>query len=215
VKRILANLTIVAFLGTFSGGTIAHAVGLDGVHSAMYFVVWDMFCGWGAYSQRFNFVGEGASGRYYEVAPAPWGEIVPYGSASRRHYDHYAKLAPHLIRNTLRHTEHEPITRVYLIEEFWPKQFNLPGDLWHELHETPKDRKSYYHLRGIYAHDGTVISRYPDWASTEAQRVVSENPRLHTRIRSSSPFYSISLNDVGASSKSGADDDYAVTPFGN
>ena len=53
----------------------------------MYFVVWDMFCGWSAHSSELHLIAEGESGDFYRLTPAPWGDFVPFATAPRQDYD--------------------------------------------------------------------------------------------------------------------------------
>ena len=131
MKRWIAVIVICGYLGSLAMGLVAHTlhVGANS-HPGMYFVVWDMFCGWGAYSNRTHLIAEGESGKYYELSPAPWGSLQPFGPTDRLHYDTSYHLTPKMVRNNLRNTEHEPIARVFVIEETWSKKFNLPDELW-------------------------------------------------------------------------------------
>ncbi|GAF86661.1 unnamed protein product, partial [marine sediment metagenome] len=74
MKRWLTHLLIVTYLGTLFAGVACHALEL-GVqsHPGMYMIVWDMFCGWSSYAGRIEVIGEGESGKYYQLAPGPWG----------------------------------------------------------------------------------------------------------------------------------------------
>ena len=198
MKRTMAILAICAYLGSLSWGIVAHTIGVGvGSHPGMYYVVWDMFCGWGAYSTRWHVIGEGESGRYYEVAPAPWGELQPFGNVDRRHYDDQNYMTPALIRNNLARTSHEPISRVFVVEEAWPKKFNLPDHLWAERYDEPKDQKSYYHLRAICDNNGNVMEAYPNWHSVLYTRALGDNPRIAQQRAHSRPFYSVSLRSLG------------------
>ena len=206
MKRPLAILAICAYLGSLSWGIVAHTVDVGvGSHPAMYYVVWDMFCGWGAYSSRWHVIGEGESGRYYEVAPAPWGELKPFGRQDRRHYDEQSFMTSALIRNNLRRTQHEPISRVFVVEEAWPKKFNLPDHLWSRHYQEPKDKQSYYQLRAICDSEGQVIEAYPTWNSSLYAKSLGDNPRLAAQQAKSKPFYAISLKSLGMVNPIGAD----------
>ncbi len=127
MKRWLTHLTIVGYLTALGWGIVAHSLNFGThIHPSMYFVVWDMFCGWAAYDTRNQVIVEGESGKFYEVLPAPWGEIHPYGDLGRRHYDPYQTFCMSMAQNVLKHTDHEPIARIFVLEEAWAKKFNLP-----------------------------------------------------------------------------------------
>ena len=192
MKRWLANLAIVAYLGALGFGIFAHTVRVGAtVHPAMYFVVWDMFCGWGAYSMRTHIIGEGQSGKYYEVAPGPWGEFKPFGSIGRRHYDDFNFLIPRLIENNLKHSQHEPMTRVYVVNEFWPKKYNVPPALWATRYDPPPEQYSYYYLRSICAPDGRLLTNNPTWHYAKRMESISDNPRLVAQQQRAQPFLAI------------------------
>jgi hypothetical protein len=58
MKRWITHLTIAAYLGVLTWGVVSHALGYKtGMHPGMYFIVWDMFCGWSAYEVRYHLVG--------------------------------------------------------------------------------------------------------------------------------------------------------------
>jgi hypothetical protein len=198
MKRWIAPLIICAYLGSLAFGIVTHTlqVGANS-HPAMYFVVWDMFCGWGAYSNRTHLVAEGESGKYYQLSPAPWGALKPFGNVDRLHYDSNNYLSPAMIRNNLRHTQHEPISRVFVVEEIWPKKFNLPDPLWDAAYDEPKDKHSYFHLRGICSADGEVVRAYNSWYRQQVARSVADNPRVLAAQQNSQPFYPVNMQDAG------------------
>lgn len=185
MKRFFANLTLVAYLSAFAWGLFAHtfSVGL-GAHPAMYLVVWDMFIGWSYYEKRYQVIGEGESGKYYELDPGPWGEFKPFGEIGRRHYDssggHYCLKFG---LNTLRHTKHEPISRVYVIEEHFAKKYNLPEFMWHRFYPEPKEPTIYRHVMTVARPDGTLLQSRGSWYGAQYARVMTSNEQL---IRESS-----------------------------
>ena len=157
----------------------------------MYYIVWDMFCGWSAFDTRVHVISEGESGKFYELTPAPWGEIAPYGSIGRRHYDMFALFGYRFGNNTLAHTQHEPMTRIIVVEENWAKKFNMPDWLWKQRYEEPKNVKKYYHIRQIMTADGTPLLTYPSWLSVQATAAISRNPRLQADMQRNRPFYAL------------------------
>lgn len=190
MKRLVTVLFIVAYLGSLGWGVVSHAVKYrTGDHPAMYFVVWDMFCGWSAYANRAQIIAEGESGRYYEVSPPPWGELAPFGNIERRHYDAYGELMSKLIRNNLRNTSHEPIINVYVVEEVWPKQFNIPDEVWAEKFAKAKDPHRYYNVKSVHDETGLKTQCFPGWHDLQLLSSVSANPRLQRQAQSSKPFF--------------------------
>lgn len=190
MPRWLTHWLIGGYLAALGFGVFAHAFSfLKTAHPAMYFLVWDMFGGWAAYETRMHVIGEGESGAYYDLAPAPWGEFVPYGSAGRHHYDVHAQFPLRLAENTLAHTQHEPILRILVVDEAWPKKYNLPDALWAIQHETPKEPYSYFSLRSIYAPDGRCLTRQAGFLAKQYELAVLNNPRLRADMRKGHVVY--------------------------
>lgn len=192
MKRWIVNSLIVGYLSVLVYGLFCHALYYKiNQHASMYFIVWDMYCGWAAYETRLHVIGEGESGRYYELAPGPWGSFKPHGDLDRRHYDHTGLHAINLGLNVLRHTHHEPMVRLFLVEEAWPRKYNLPDDLWALRYSEPKDRLSYYQLRGTYTPDGAAMQQWPAWLTRLSQESVFDNPRLVADMKKGRPFYAV------------------------
>ncbi len=190
MKKWLIQSFIGLYLLALSWGIVSHAVSFGtGAHPAMYYIVWDMFCGWTSYSSRNIIIGQGESGKYYELSPGPWGEVQPFGKLGRRHYDVSGAHTPKLALNVLRHTQHEPITRIFVIEECWAKKYNLPDHLWEKQYEEPKDIKKYYQVRHIFTPDGSMVKSYPNWLSLQYSYSVADNPRLMADQRRGQPFF--------------------------
>ena len=189
IRRIVSGLFIGAYLSWLSWGIVAHVLkmGLNG-NTLGYYVVWDMFCGWQAYDNRTHIIAQGHSGQYYEVR-APWGEFKPFGNVPRVHYDVTNNLVAKHIRHVLKNTAHEPIDRVYVVQEIWPKQFNIPDSLWSRYFDEPLDRISYFHLRAICSDRGNILNSYPDWYAMQTLNAVADNPRLQAAAQRATPYY--------------------------
>jgi hypothetical protein len=185
-----ACLFITCYLGSLSWGIVAHSmkIGLCG-NPLNYLVVWDMFCGWQAYDDRTHVIAEGQSGQYYELSE-PWGDFRPFGHVPRIHYDVTNQLLPRHITNILEHTTHEQIDRVYVAQEIWPKQYNLPARLWSQYYVEPPDRISYYHLRAVLTDKGQLVTAYPDWFTEQALNSIADNPRLRHEMNQARSTYS-------------------------
>ncbi len=174
LKRLSVSLVIVSYLGSLGDGIVCHTLNFNTAsHPGMYFVVWDMFCGWSAYANRLHIIGEGEDGKYYEVAPGPWTDFKPYGDLSRHHYDPFLNHSPHLVKNCLAHTNAKPMRRFLVIEEYWAKKYNLPDSVWNQYFDEPKQRHSYFQLRQIMAPCGTPLRRFPSWLDHQNRLVVS------------------------------------------
>jgi len=190
MKKWFTHATIAVYLAALSWGIVSHAVSYGtGSHPVMYYLVWDMFCGWSSYSNRTVIIGQGESGRYYELAPGPWGEFRPFGKIGRRHYDSLGIHSPKLALNALRQTRHEPITRIIVVEECWAKQYNLPEELWAQRHEEPKDVYKYHQVRHIFTPDGAIVRSFPTWLNLQYSMAVSDNPRLMAEQHRGEPFF--------------------------
>lgn len=190
MKRWLTHSVIVVYLSALSWGIVSHAVDYGNVsHPVMYFLVWDMFCGWTGYSGRIQIVGEGESGKYYELAPGPWGEFTPFGNIGRRHYDVMGVRGAKFAHNTLIHTRHEPITRIFVIEESWAKKYNLPDHLWNERFDKPKKIYRYYNVMHVFSIDGELLESNGTWLGRQHMLSVTNNPRLAQDVRKGKPIY--------------------------
>ncbi|MEZ6067621.1 MAG: hypothetical protein R3B90_18360 [Planctomycetaceae bacterium] len=187
-----ASLFISVYLGALVFGLFSHAMSfLKLSHPAMYFIVWDMYCGWAGYENRMHLVGEGESGVYYDLSP-PWGSFVPYGSADRESYDMYGSHGATMAINTLEHSEHEPIVRIMVVEESWSKKYNLPDVLWDAQYDVPKEPYSYYHVIAVNNRTGEFLERSSPWLTTQAEKSVMENPRLVADMRKGHTFFASS-----------------------
>jgi hypothetical protein len=198
MKRWLTHLIITGYLGVMGYGVVAHAVNYKvSAHPAMYFIVWDMFCGWSSHASRLQIIGEtvgenGEPGKFYELGPGPWGEIKPYGDIGRRHYDAFCLFSPKMAYNCLKHTKHEPMHRIYIIEECWPKKYNLPDRIFASRHGEQKDEHHYYHVRYVLNGEGNVLQRRGFWLNYQNGLCISNNPRLMADSRRGRLFYNVS-----------------------
>lgn len=189
MKRWFTHGFIAAYVGILLLGVASHGTQFrSNSHPLMYYIVWDMFCGWSAWEQRMHVIGEGESGTYYELAPGPWGDYHPYGDLSRQEYDPYLCHVVRLGLNTLQHTEHEPIQRMYVVEEVWAKKFNLPPDMRRRLNPVPDERRTHFQLRYVCAGDGTVRTEHPSWFEKQTKIALMSNPRLQQKADSTQPF---------------------------
>lgn len=182
MRRGITHLIIVVYLGVLAYGLVAHTLQYKPYSSiAKYFIVWDMYCGYNPFEKRSLLVAEGESGHWYDVSPA-WGDIRPFGSATRQDYDAWGIYSGRIAANTLRHTRHEPIVRVMLVEQLWSKKYNLPDSLWQRQFDEPKEPRSYYYIRSLFEPDGTLTTLHYDWRSNLAYHAISDNPALRARV---------------------------------
>lgn len=192
MKRWLASGFIASYLGALSWGIVSHAMKFYiFVHPIMYFLVWDMFCGWQAYESRTHVVAEGESGQLYHLSPTPWNEFAPFGNLSRVHYDALGNSYSRLAMTTLKNTTHEPMRRILVVEECWQKKYNLPDPLWAQRYEEPKVPKNYYWLRCQFTPEGELTYTRPDFVGYSYSIQMVENPRLLADARRGRPFFAI------------------------
>ncbi len=190
MKRSIAVAVIAGYLGVLSWGIVSHTLSVGNVsHPGMFYIVWDMFCGWSGYESRQHLVAEGVSGNHYLLTPSPWGEFQPYGPAYRTDYDNYAVHSGKIARNVLLHTKHEPIARVYLIEESWSKRYNMPDYIWKLQFEEEKKKKSYYNTRVVYNGQCEPIQWNDTFTSIAYNRDLMADPRLARYRREAQPYY--------------------------
>jgi hypothetical protein len=189
MKRWMTHLGIGAYLMALAVGFVTHAFDFGtGSHPIMYFLIWDMFCGWSSYEGRMHVIGEGESGKFYELAPGPWGEFHPYGFIDRHHYDPNQTNGYIFAKNCLKHTKHEPMVRVFAIEEEFPKKFNIPDAQYEAYYGKPKELHPYYQMRFIMTPDGEVMSQQPTWFACQGRVSIGDNPRLLSECCRNRPF---------------------------
>lgn len=192
MKRWLSHLTITGYLAVIGFGLISHAVEFRAHNDpAMYFIVWDMYSGWSAYETRLHILGQGESGALYDLSVPPWGEFLPFGEIGRRHYDVRVQFADQLANLTLRHTVHEPMQRIVVVEEAWSKKYNLPEHLWTRRFTEPREPSSYCHVRAVLSPDGEYLQRSPEWPTLIANHGLMNNPRLRSDISRGHAFVAV------------------------
>ena len=181
--KCAATLFVSAWLGVMSFGVVGHTlkVGICG-NTLSYFIVWDMFCGWAAYDQYTHFIAETTDGKFLDVKE-PWGEFQPFGNLGRVQYDATSQMFSRQIRHVLRRTQHDEIDRVFVVQEMWPKQYNMPRRIWDHYYSSPPDKVSYHHIRAICSPDGNPITLYPDWVAQQRLNSIADNPRLQREVQ--------------------------------
>jgi hypothetical protein len=193
MKRILAVAFILCYISVLTFGNACHLLRHGvGSHPLMYMIVWDMFCGWAAYDSRMRIIAEGESETYYDLTHPPWGELHAFGYIGRENYDQYNTHSGDVALNVLKHSSHEPIARIIVIEESWPKKLNLPDPVWNLRYDIPKDRHTYYRIRQVMLPDGTITQRYDSFLSFHARQLAGDNPRLVQQSKATRPMF---LND--------------------
>ena len=190
MKRVLAIGFIVAYLGVLTYGNLCHTLRFaTSNHPLMYMIVWDMFCGWSAFDSRVHIIAEGESETYYDLTHPPWGELHPYGYIGRENYDQFQNHTGMMGLNVLKHTQHEPITRLFVIEECWAKKFNLPDSVWKLRYDDPKDIQRYYRRRLALLPNGKVLQANSSWVAFQGGEMMIDNPRLVQQSKQSQSLF--------------------------
>jgi hypothetical protein len=94
--------------------------------------------------------------------------------------------------NILRHTSHEEMLRILVVEKAWPKKFNLPENVWAQAYAEPKDVHYYYRVRAEVTPEGTTTGVRNSWLDSQVARVMTDNPRLRQDARKSDSPYVLS-----------------------
>lgn len=195
MKRWFSNLVIATYLTALVLGIASHTMKYGGTtHPFMYYFIWDMFCGWSSHEIRYHVIGEGDSGTYYELAPGPWVRFMPYGDLDRVHYDTLGNSHHKMALNALKRTDHEPIHRIVMLEEVWPKKYNFSDRMWSMRFDEPKEPLSYFWQRAEMTDEGRVISVVKDYLQYLNDRSVLDNPRLFSELNSGKEHYIINPN---------------------
>jgi len=191
MKKFAITTFICAYLGTLVYGNLCHALQYGtGSHPLMYYIVWDMFCGWSAYNNRTHLIAEGVSEKYYDLAPAPWGTFKPWGAYSRHNYDVLYNHSGRIAATTLNHTTHEPIARIYIVEENWAKKFDLPDHVWKLRYgDQDKTHRTYCHVKAELTPDGMTARMAPSWSGILHGGMLADNPRLKSEIARTRPMF--------------------------
>jgi hypothetical protein len=190
MKRSIANLAAVVYVLALATGFVTHVFKLDiGLNVPMYFLTFNMFGGWSGYEARMLIIGEGASGKFYELSPGPWGGFQPYSAVARQHYDQEFEYAAHFVKPALRHAAHEPIVRMFVVETEYPKKLNLPDELYESYYNKPKDVHHYSHVRFVLGPDCEVLSAQPVWLQYQHRLALSDNPRVMADAVRHRPYF--------------------------
>ncbi len=189
MKRWLVNAGLCGYLAALVFGFLCVASQVRFFFPPLYFLTFDMYGGWSGYDAKMQIIGEGESGRFYKLSPGPWGEFDPYSSRlSRQCYDQAFEYGRILIRPALAHTEHEPILRVFVVEQEYPKKFNLPDAQYEAYYQKPNPHRVYSHTRMVIDPEGQILSESPTWLRFQDNLCVVDNPRLVTNATHNRPF---------------------------
>jgi len=194
MKRVLALAVIAVYIGILIFGNTCHLLRFGVTsHPWMYMIVWDMFCGWTAFDSRTHIIGEADNGKYYDLSNPPYDVLHPYGYIARENYDVFNNHTGLMGLNVLKHTRHEPVSRVFVVEECWAKKYNLPDHVWNLRYDDPKDNFRYHRMRVVMLPDGSTTHAYNSWVAFQGGRMMVDNPRLVELSRMSQPMF---INEI-------------------
>jgi len=203
MKRWIVNSAICGYLSLLVWGFLCTACQVQLFSVPMYFFIFNMYSGWSGYDCRMQILGEGQSGRFYVLSPGPWGEFNPYSSRlSRQCYDQEFEYGSILARPGLAHTKHEPILRLFVVEQEYPKKFNLPDAQFEAYYRKPKPQRIYSHLRMVLSPEGEILAQSPTWLRYQDNISVIDNPRLAADAKHNRPFVWSAQQMVGPATNS-------------
>lgn len=192
MRRWCVGIFITSYLTALTVGILSQTLRVGmAAHPVMYFIVWDMYCGWAAYNSKYRAVAEGVSGTCYDLEPPPWGTFKPYNTLDRFQYSTATGWMAKTAAHTVAHTQHEPIARIFVIEESWAKQFDLPEYVWKARYNIPKNKYTYSTIRVELDGTGQVVKAYNNWVDVQRQMMVGDNPRLQQIMRNTRSFWMV------------------------
>ena len=200
MKRILINCGIACYLFALAYGLSVQIFKFQKrTNPLFYYFVWDMYSGWCGYEERIHLIAEGESGQHYRLTPGPWKEFIPYGASGRHNYDFWNSYQGRLALQTLNHTTHERMAKIRVVQEVWPKKFNLPDHLWSQRHDDdPKDKHSYYVVRSELDPEGRTLVNNVEWNAKLVHWSMMDNPRLLDDMHRNRPMIAVDAAPVSA-----------------
>lgn len=192
MRRWMAGSFIAAYVSALCFGIACQTVRMGtAMHPCMYFIVWDMYCGWTAYNHGYRAVAEGVSGQFYDLNPPPWGAFRPFNTLDR--YQSLTDPAKQARMNLLiaNNTKHEPLARMFVIEEAWAKQFDLPEYIWKAHNAIARDPYRYTKVVLEQSGNGAIAQIGKPWLDGQSQAMLGDNPRLQQEIQNSRPFWQV------------------------
>ncbi|HET6325383.1 MAG TPA: hypothetical protein VFG04_11960 [Planctomycetaceae bacterium] len=204
MKRWIVNAGICGYLAALLFGFLCVACQVQFFSVPMYFLTFNMYGSWSGYDCKMQVLGEGQSGKFYVLSPGPWGAFNPYSSRlSRQCYDQVFEYGKFLARPGLSHTQHEPILRMFVVEQEYPKKFNLSDAQYQAYYEKPNPHRIYSHTRMVLTPEGEILAESPTWLRYQDNQSVVDNPRLFNEATHNRPFIWSSQPATGPQDYSG------------
>lgn len=202
MRRWIVCSFIAAYVSALGFGIACQTVRMGtGMHPGMYFIVWDMYCGWTAYNHGYRAVAEGVSGTFYDLNPPPWGAFRPFNTLDRLQSITSSDNQARMTRLIARNTKHEPLARMFVVEEAWAKQYDLPEYIWKAHNAIERVPFRYTKIVLTQAGDGEIVEAQIPWLDSQAQLMLADNPRLEQEIRNSRPFFMVEEQQRGGSNR--------------
>lgn len=213
MRRWIVGCFIASYISVLGFGLACQTVRMGtAAHPLMYFIVWDMYCAWGAYNHGYRAVAEGVSGTYYDLNPPPWGAFRPFNTLDRFQSITAAGNQARYTRLVAANTQHEPIARMFVVEECWAKQYDLSENTWKTYNAVPYQPFRYTKVVLEQSGDGEITAIHPSWIDCQPNVMLTDIPRLEQEIRNSRNFFTVEQQqkDGNPYFKSGETDSYQI-----
>lgn len=156
LRRAAACVAIAAYLGTTAFYLARHALGKPSPTPLGYCFTWDMFPWHYSESCRRVALGQRRSGEYVQLVPCGLQQFRGgvHGGLTRVDLDRRGGWFRPTVEQTLRLTGagggSDPVTQVWLCEEYWPVKFNLPPEVYVEQTGRPRPERRYWRVLGKF-----------------------------------------------------------------
>ena len=155
-RRLLAVSAVIVYSAVTFGFLALHAVGDQGWYPTAYFFTWDMFPIYYYEASRRIAVGRTRGGQYVRLHPGPFDRFRGgvHADLTKVDLDRSGRLFRRAVEHTLAMTSErqrlDPVTHVFLLEQYWPEKFNLPPDLYEAWAGAPRPDRKYWRVTGEF-----------------------------------------------------------------
>lgn len=151
-RRLLVLGLIVTYLAAGGFYFYRHLLGDTSQSAFGYFWTWDMFPNYPSFSARRLALGQTRGGRFVQVFPTEQVRFRRGGHRDLTRFDLPRNDAA--LRTAVAETLEtyppeqmdDPITYVFLIENYWPVRFNLPDDLYQQVYDEENPRRQAWRI---------------------------------------------------------------------
>ena len=136
IRRLLVVAFILSYLAAGVFFLYCHLLGQTRGLPWGYFWTWDMFPNYPSFSARRLALGETEGGHFVRVFPTNKMHYRRGGSGDYTRFDlprndaALRKAVEETLEAAHASAADDPVTYVFLVEEYWPVRFNLPDDLY-------------------------------------------------------------------------------------